>query len=270
MTATSEERQLRAGAIVKEAASWASAQPWGLDAAQLREAAGARRRWRTRAGAQVLWVLATPRRRVTSVVLAAGLCALAVVAPIALAGGSAATQLRLASYSLRLPAAFHVTPYQQAMCWATTPLSPPRGGGGLGGTSPSVFATDAAASRCVMMTFLEPNHGTAPVPAHVLANDKPVRTGKYKGLIGSTYVRGAYGFNPGGSGGPYARLPRHGTFSETVFTLTLAVPVRGRLQTLEIVEHGYSQKEFLAMVAAGLHSVGTVPVEHWTSAPPAD
>jgi hypothetical protein len=77
-------------------------------------------------------------------------------------------------------------------------------------------------------------------------------------------VRGAYGFNPGGQGGPFSALPKYATYSETIVVLTLAVPLRDRLETLEIVEHGYSQKEFLSMVLAGLHSVSAVPVEHWT------
>jgi hypothetical protein len=46
-----------------------------------------------------------------------------------------------------------------------------------------------------------------PRPVRVLADDKPVRIGRFKGLVGSTYVRGAYGFNPGGQGGPYSALP---------------------------------------------------------------
>jgi len=43
--------------------------------------------------------------------------------------------------------------------------------------------------------------------------------------------------------------------------------LRERLETLEIVEHGYSQKEFLGMVLGGLHSLSSVPVEHWTTTP---
>ncbi len=266
MTATDEERQLRVGEMVREAATWASAQPWGLDAEQLREISGSHWLWRARIEARTSQALATPRRRVTWAGLALILCALAIMLPSALAGGKAATELRLASYSLRLPAVFHVTPYQQAVCWATTPVRPPLlpGAGGMGGVGPSVFAADASASRCVMMTFLEPSRGAAAVPVRVLADDKPLRVGEYKGLVGSTYVRGAYGFNPGGQGGPFSALPKYATYSETIVVLTLAVPLRDRLETLEIVEHGYSQKEFLSMVLAGLHSVSAVPVEHWT------
>jgi hypothetical protein len=120
-----------------------------------------------------------------------------------------------------------------------------------------------------MMTFLEPSRGAAPAPARVLASDKPVMIGKYKGLVGSTYVRGAFGSNVNGQGGPYSGLPKYATYSERIVALTVAVPLRGRLQTLEIVEHGYSQEQFLGMVSAGLHSVSSVPVEHWTTSPPA-
>ena len=226
MTATDEERQFRVREMVREAATWASVQPWGLNTEQLREISGSHWRWRARVEARASQALATPRRRVTWAGLALILCALAITLPLALAGGKAATELRLASYSLRLPAVFHVTPYQRAMCWATTPVRPPLlpGAGGMGGVGPSVFAADASASRCVMMTFLEPSRGAVPVPVRVLADDKPVRIGRFKGLVGSTYVRGAYGFNPGGQGGPYSALPKYGTYSETIVVLTPGGP----------------------------------------------
>lgn len=268
MTATDEQKELRAGEMVREAATWASAQTWGLSAEQLRQASGRHRRWLRRLEAQSSQLLASPRRRYGLVGLALALGALAVTLPLALSSGKALTELRLSSYSLRLPAVFHVTPYQRVMCGLTTPFLAPIYPGGLGMTGIArVVAADASAGRCVMMAFLEPSHAAAHVPVRVLDDDRPVRIGKYLGLVGSTSVRGEYGSDSQGRGGPFSAVPKYGTYSETIVALTLAVPLGARTQTLEIVEHGFSQKEFLGIVSAGLHSVSSLPVMHLTTTP---
>jgi hypothetical protein len=258
MSRTEGDREDLATAMIAEAAAWASNQPWPLTADQVchgRPKPWLRRRWTIDLPVLVPSASRRRPRRARLALVVVGLIVAAVVAlPVVLVAGTGRApdvRLQLTSYSLRLPSGYHLTRYQSLVCLLTTQLLAARPGGGVTGSGGPrrIVAADTSSGNCLVMAFVKPSGGVPTAPARVLGNDRPVRVGRYSGLIGSTSTRGDYGCGGGGCG-PLGNAP-HG-FSETLVALTLAVPLAGHLQTLEIVEHGLREKTFLSIVSSGL------------------
>lgn len=266
MSTTRQDEHERVALLLDEAAAWASQQPWPLTAEQVRTSTQTDPGRRTRPDRHRR--VRRRRHRAALAVLTAGLAAAAATAIIVATSSGAGTQLRLSSYSLRLPSGFRSTPYQRTVCMLTAPLLYPTAptaatsSAGLSGSRPPVVAADTKNDECVQMAFIAPAHGEMPTPVRIIASDRPVVVDGHHGLIGSTVVRGIYRIETGGrgteeyvigqNGGLLGPMPNGRSFHEVLVVLALAVPVAGHERTLEIVEHGFSQNRFLEIVSSGL------------------
>lgn len=190
-----------------------------------------------------------PRRRAYFAgVVAAMTAAVGIAVPLSIAGGTSRTPvLKLASYSLRLPAKYHLTAATASACTPMVLWAPPAQGGDA--TTPSYAPTDAAAATaaggCLVMVLAPPYTPTAaqPDPEAAVSGKQPAQVGPYHAYIrtGSLYYD------------PWTK-----TYGPVETVLYVEVPLpNGQVQDLVVGEQGLSQPQLIALVAKGLSVTGT-------------
>lgn len=177
----------------------------------------------------------------------------AVGAPISLSTGEhqSTTNLKLASYSFRLPGRYHLSTATSATCspmlvWGET--GDMTGQASTPGYASGVSASASAAGGCLTMVLAPPYTPTQewPDPETVVSSSdgQAVQVGPYNALVrtGPVIYTAANGYGP----------------SETI--LDVQIPLSGGTQQdLVVAEQGLSQSQLISLVSQGLSGTSGSP-----------
>jgi hypothetical protein len=188
--------------------------------------------------------------------LAAGLAAAAAAAGIAVPlaagapGGAAGPAIRLASYTFRMPAGYHLTAARSAPCQAFGIYFPPRGAKAQAqdpANSQAMRAAASSAGGCIVLALAPPYTPTASVPdPEAPYAVHPVQVGRYRGLI--SHVSAEVFPEPG-------KPSRLGPGWHRATNLYVPLPAGGgQMRDLVVGAQGLSDSALIKIVASGLSS----------------
>ena len=188
--------------------------------------------------------------------LAAGLAAAAAAAGIAVPlaasapGGAAGPAIRLASYTFRMPAGYHLTAAGSAPCQAFGIYFPPRGAKAQAqdpANSQAMRGAASSAGGCIVLALAPPYTPTASVPdPEAPYAVHPVPVGRYRGLIShvSAEVFPELG-----------KPSRLGPGWHRATNLYVPLPAGGgQMRDLVVGAQGLSDSALIKIVAGGLSS----------------